>query len=109
MFNRNMVELIKIFNKHPYMFVNFLNKHDAFNENFKNTLTRIVLKQKPHFNDLDKMIDYYIHLLDTTEVSKKDKIMEWNTKLSVAISEQRYEDAAKIRDHMNKKGYNIFI
>lgn len=107
-FNRNFVHLIKMFNKHPYMFINFLNKNDALTETFKNKLSNAILNDKPNFINIDQMVEYYLHVLDNQDI-KIDKIKEWNSKLYKAINEQRFEDAVKIRDYMNKKNYRIFI
>jgi len=108
-YNHNFITLIKIFNHKPYMFLNFLNKHNAISDNFKTKLSNIILKDKPHFTDIDKMIDYYSHILDEKDAKTKDKVADWNNKLYIAITEQRFEDAAKIRDYMNKRKFKIFI
>lgn len=108
-FNRNLILLIKIFNKHPNMFISFLNKNNAFTDVFKKKISRASIKQKPSFADIDEMLEYYLHILDEQEINTSDKCKAWNAKLYDAISEQRFEDAAKIRDYMNKKNYKIFI
>jgi protein-arginine kinase activator protein McsA len=108
-FNRNFITIIKIFNKHPNMLLNFLSKNEAFTDTFKKKLSRTVLKNKPHFTDIDKMLEYYLRMLDVQENPGIDKSLLWNNKLHNAISEQRFEDAAKIRDYMNKRGYKILI
>ncbi len=108
-FNRNFVTIIKIFNKHPNMLLNFFNKNEAFTDSFKKKLSRTIIKNKPHFTDLDKMLEYYLRLLDIQENDSIDKALLWNNKLYKAITEQRFEDAAKIRDYMLKKGYKILI
>lgn len=108
-FNRNFITVLKIFNKHPNMLLNFLSKNDTFTDAFKKKLSRAVLKNRPHFTDLESMIDYYVHLLDVQDIDTEDMSVIWNNKLYSAISEQRFEDAAGIRDYMNKKGYKILI
>lgn len=108
-FNRNFVTIMKIFNKRPHMLLSFMNKSDAFTETFKKKLSSAIIKDKPHFTDIDKMTEYYLHLLDIQETDTIDKPAVWNNKLYVAISEQRFEDAVKIRDYMNKRGYKILI
>lgn len=108
-FNRNFVTIIKIFNRHPNMLLNFLNKNDAFTASFIKKMSKAIIKNKPHFTEVDKMLEYYIKLLDVQESDNINKPLLWNNKLHKAISEQRFEDAAKIRDYMIKKGYKILI
>lgn len=91
------------------MFLNFLNKHGALTDTFKEKIASIIIKDKPHFSDIDKMIEYYFQILDNKEINIKDKVTEWNNKLYLAINEQRFEDAAKIRDYMIKRKFKIFI
>jgi len=107
--NRNLITLLKIFNKHPNMFINFLYKNNAFTETFKKKISKVVIKDKSNFIDIEKMLEYYLHLLDDQEINITDKCKVWNNKLYQAITEQRFEDAAKIRDYMNKKKYKILI
>jgi len=108
-FNRNFITIIKIFNRHPNMLLNFLTKNGAFAETFKKKLARAILKDKPHFTNVETMIEYYVHLMDTEEPDAEDMSQVWNNKLYLAISEQRFEDAVGIRDYMNKRGYKILI
>lgn len=104
-----MIALMKIFNNHPYMFLNFLNRNNAINEVFKTKLSSAAIKDKPYFADVNKMCDYYQQLLDSSTPNIKDKVKDWNSKLYTAITEQRFEDAAKIRDYMIKRKFTIFI
>lgn len=108
MFNRNFITLLKIFHRHPYMFLNFLLKNEAFNDDFKTKLKKTVIKEKPYFTDVTKMLDYYLNLITDDNMSV-DKEAQWNNKLCKAIAQQRYEDAATIRDYMNSKKYKIYI
>lgn len=113
-FKINFIRLFKIFNKYPYMFVSFLIRNDAFKDSFKKKLLTSKIKQKEHFVDMEKMLDYYVSILDNEQFnmedqSASDKEKHWNNRLSKAISEQRFEDAAKIRDFMILKSYKILV
>jgi excinuclease UvrABC helicase subunit UvrB len=110
-FNRNFIAIVKIFNKHPHMLLNFLNKNGAITDTFRKKISRAIIKEKPHFTDIDKMLEYYLHLLDIqeTDMDADTKATKWNNKLYAAISEERFEDAITIRDYMNKRGYKILI
>lgn len=108
-FESNFVKLLKIFDKHPHMLISFLKKHDGLTESFKKKIAKSVLRNKPSFSDINDMVDYYNGLLSEQQTTAKNKELHWNGKLYKAISEQKFEEAAKIRDHMNKYGYKITI
>jgi excinuclease UvrABC helicase subunit UvrB len=108
-FNKNFLLLLKIFAKHPHMLLRFLEKNNAFTEKFKRSVSKSIIKNRQSFTDMNQMVEFYAHLLDTKEDAKTDSVLEWNRKLSEAIDKQQYEEAAKIRDTMTKKGYKILI
>lgn len=105
----NLFKLLKIFNGYPHIFILFLLKHNALTEDFKNKLTKSTIKDKPkRFQDIEKAMNFYSSLL-IEETKPVDKEIDWNRKLLKALMEQRYEDAAKIRDIMITKGIEIKI
>lgn len=108
MFDQNFKILLDLFDKHPNMFLSILHKNDAFTENFKKKLSITVVKDKPYFTDMEKMMEYYQTLINDDNMNT-DKEISWNEKLRKALMDQKYEDAAVIRDYMKKKKYKIYI
>lgn len=108
-FSKNFVKLIKIFKSHPFMFLHFLESNNAIKQDFKNKLTKSLIKDKENFTDIDKMLKYYLTLLDTKNKPQEDSELDFNKKLFYLLSEQKYEEAAKLRDIMIKKNFKINI
>lgn len=106
MFDKNFIVLLNLFHRHPNLFLSILHKNKAFTEEFKTKLAKTSIKEKPYFTDMDKMIEYYVSLI-ADETAAEDKEKMWNDKLNQALVEQKYEDAAIIRDYMKKKKYKI--
>lgn len=108
MFDQNFKTLLELFTKHPNMFLSVLHKNSAFTEDFKKKLNKTILKDKPYFTDIEKMMEYYQTLINDENQSPNKEIV-WNEKLRDALAEQKYEDAAIIRDYMKKKKYKIYV
>jgi len=108
MFDQNFKILLDLFSKHPNMFLSILHKNGAFTEDFKKKLSVTVVKDKPYFTDMDKMMDYYQTLINDDNATTDQEIV-WNEKLRKALVLQKYEDAAAIRDLMHKKKFKIYI
>lgn len=106
MFDKNFIVMLDLFYRHPNLFLSILHKNNAFTEEFKNKLSKTTIKDKPYFTDMEKMIEYYVSLI-ADENATEDKEKLWNDKLAQALVEQKYEDAAIIRDYMKKKKYKI--
>lgn len=108
MFDKNFKTLLDLFNKHPNMFLSILHKNGAFTEDFKKKLSTTIIKDKPYFTDMEKMMDYYQTLINDDNTNS-DKEISWNEKLRKALTDQKYEEAAVIRDYMKKKKFKIYI
>ncbi len=110
-FKQKMVKLLRIFNKYPYMFTEFLIKNEAITPIFKKKLISSFLKDKKYdaFLDVEKMLQYYDGLINDGDEPKNKDQDHWNGKLVDAISQQRFEDAATIRDYMNLHKIQIKI
>ena len=108
MFDQNFKALLEMFHKHPNMFLSVLHKNAAFTDDFKNKLNKTILKDKPYFTDIERMMEYYQARINDDN-QNVDKEISWNEKLRLAISEQKYEDAAIIRDYMKKRKYKIYV
>jgi len=62
-----------------------------------------------HFNDINQMNDFYNSVVDDIKSLSKEKSMDEltkdiNEKLDRCIKNENYEDAARIRDYMNRNG-----
>lgn len=110
-FRRKFIKLISIFNDKPYMFIDFLMKNGAISSTFKKRLLKACIKDKTKINfiDISKMIDYYDNLIIDNYVNKIPAHIYWNNKLNILVEEQKYEEAATIKDYMITKGYEIKI
>lgn len=108
MFETNFITLLSMFKKHPYMFMNLMLKNNAFTDDFKKKLSNTTIKDKPYFTDINKMMDFYLNIIKDVDLNT-DKEIQWNNKLCKAVVEQRFEEAAVIRDYMKLKKYKIYI
>lgn len=118
---RNLITLLKIFKNRPYHLSKYLLDNDAFNSEFLKKveksfkLDEISNKQQSHelssnFNSISQMDDFYNSLLDEMQelivkkTKKSDISKELNKKLSKLLKDERYEEAAALRDYMTSIG-----
>src|SRR5208283_3166475 len=104
-FKRKLIQIIKIYEKHPYMFAEFLMDNNAINPEFKKRLMKAKISKRNrsvNFIDLNEMMDFYENIItdEKNPLEIKNPIKYWNDKLKSAVSEQKYENAAIIRDIM---------
>jgi hypothetical protein len=113
---RNLVLLIKLFKNRPYHLAKYLIENSAFTEDFIIAVSDSVkLKNididKPddsklpiiYFTDINKMNDYYNSLTEENNGKSKEEIeRDLNDRLVQFINDERYEDAARLRDYMNR-------
>lgn len=114
---RNLVILLKMFKNRPYHLAKYLIENSAFSEDFVKKISENEKlsgmseedegrpKQPIYFLDIGKMNEHYSSFTDEIkllESGKTPKEMEsdLNEKLKKLISEERYEEAAKVRDYM---------
>jgi hypothetical protein len=112
---RNLVILLKMFKNRPFHLAKYLIENSALNEDFIKKLSSSEklkefsqddeLKSKTLFLDISQMNDYYNSLTDDIKkigVAKTpEEIAEaLNQKLESLILEEKYEDAARLRDYM---------
>lgn len=114
----NLVTLLKVFKNRPYHLAKYLVENSALNPEFKKNLLKsdnIKELQKEfeengnnlpaiQFNDIGKMQDYFNSL---AEMSKNEDIKkltkELNKEMNKLLKEERYEEAARLRDYMISK------
>lgn len=104
-FKKNLINFLKKFQNRPHHLAIFLIQNSALTEFF---IERIIKsndldKPEPIFNDIAQMEEYYNSLIDVTNISNETEIMELlNKKLDNYILEEKFEEAAKLRDYMKK-------
>lgn len=114
---KNLIAILKLFKNRPYHLTKYLIENEAFNDKFIKKLmdsdklneinqeeTKSSVKAV-YFVDITQMTDYFNSF--TGEIKTKSKSpktigKELNQKLDKFLKEERYEDAIRIRDYMNK-------
>lgn len=116
---RNLVILLKMFKNRPYHLTKYLIDNYAFTEEFikkvseNEKLSNIseedenIKKQPIYFLDIGKMNEHYSSFTDEIKLLERGKTpkeleLDLNEKLKKFIFEEKYEDAARLRDYMAK-------
>jgi anaerobic selenocysteine-containing dehydrogenase len=113
---KNLIVLFKLFNGRPLHLAKYLIENDAFDKNFIDKITNNdklstmnegeseSLTKAIYFLDISHMKDYFNSMLDESSKveSKRDMTKELNEKLDKFIKEEKFEDAIRIRDYMEK-------
>jgi excinuclease UvrABC helicase subunit UvrB len=107
-FNDVLINLLIKFKNRPYHLAKFLLDNSAFNKTFLNKLVkndRLKSEEKDNYIcDISQLEDYYNSLLEIkNSKSIEDLTKELNDKLDEMIQNEKFEEAAKIRDLMIKK------
>jgi hypothetical protein len=113
-FHKNLISLLKVFKNRPYHLSKYLIDNNAFNKDFiqkiqnSSKLSEINEMENKYFSSISQMEDFYSSLLEEGVVSakktKKELTIELNNKLAQLIMDEKYEEAAALRDYMLKKG-----
>lgn len=115
--NRNLVLLLKMFKNRPYHLAKYLIDNSALSQEFiKKILKSDKLKELSeeeespsvipvYFVDISQMDEFYNSFIDDIKQISKEKnleevTIELNEKLNECIKNEKYEDAARIRDYM---------
>jgi hypothetical protein len=116
---RNLITLLKLFKNRPYHLSKYLLDNQAFNKDFLKKIDKSFklneLSNKysnldlDSFNNLTQMDDFYNSLLDEMhEIILHDKSVDitksLNERLDSLIRDEKYEEAAAIRDYMTHLG-----
>jgi hypothetical protein len=113
-FEKNLILLLKIFNGRPNHLSKFLIENNGFNEDFIELVTNSKklnnLKDfdlnKMDFTDFKEMNTFFKELIDTEKTSNNLE-RDLNDKLFNFISEEKFEEAANLRDYMIKNNIKI--
>jgi excinuclease UvrABC helicase subunit UvrB len=123
---KNLVLLLKMFKNRPYHLAKYLVENSALTDDFINKiknsdkLKEISDEEKNeqkflpapvpvYFVDISQMENFYNSLTDDIKSLSKEKgieqiTKELNEKLDNCIKGEKYEDAARIRDYMDRNG-----
>jgi len=113
---RNLVILLKMFKNRPYHLAKYLIENDSLTDDFMKKISengklsdigKEEESQKPvYFLDIGKMNDYYSSLSEdnVAKAVKTDEetVAYMNQRLEAFIKEEKYEEAARLRDYMAK-------
>jgi predicted alpha/beta superfamily hydrolase len=113
---RNLVIFLKIFKNRPYHLAKHLVENNAFTKEFlKKIAENPKLREIPnepnddsrlpviYFADINKMNEYYNSLTEENIDKTPEQIAtELNLKLESLIEQEKYEEAARLRDYMNR-------
>jgi transcription elongation factor Elf1 len=112
--NEHLANFLKMFKNRPYHLAKYLIDNSALNKSFinkivksgkLNTETPQTTTEVP-ITDISEMEDYYNSILDPIKIGNKtveEVTKETNDKMDELIKNEKFEEAAKLRDYMNKK------
>lgn len=116
---RNLITLLKLFKNRPYHLSKYLIDNKALNTEFLRKIdksfklnelsTKNSNTELENFSDLGQMDDFYNSLLEEmNEIILHDKSANLygilNDRLDQLISDEKYEEAAALRDYMKQLG-----
>jgi excinuclease UvrABC helicase subunit UvrB len=123
---KNLVLLLKMFKNRPYHLAKYLVDNSALTDDFikkirnsdklkeisdeeKNEQKFLPAPVPVYFVDISQMENFYNSLTDDIKSLSKEKgieqiTKELNEKLNNCIKSEKYEDAARIRDYMDRNG-----
>ena len=115
-FEKNLIVLFKIFNDRPNHLAKFLMENKSFDKEFielviqSDKLNNIkdIDTEQMDFLSIDEMNDFYTELIKD-DSDYLDMEYNLNQQLFELISHEQYEEAAKLRDYMNRKDIRIII
>lgn len=111
---KNLVVLLRMFKNRPYHLAKYLIENKALNDDFiknvqKNeSLTNFLEEDSPKvFLDINQMNEYYNSMNNEVRnmmktKSKEDIKKSLNLRLEQLIIDEKYEEAAKLRDYIKK-------
>jgi len=105
-FQNNLVMFLKLFKNRPYHLAKYLIDNLALSKNFIDKISKSdkLDKGDKYFSDISQMNDFYSSLLDTKDSKKslEEITKEINDKMDNLIIDEKFEDAARLRDYMSK-------
>ena len=109
--NENLANFLKMFKNRPYHLAKYLIDNSALNKPFLNKIMKSgklndVKNTDIYLTSISEMDDFYSSLLDPIKVGNKtleEVTKEINDKMDELIKNEKFEEAAKLRDYMHKK------
>lgn len=112
--NEHLVNFLKIFKNRPYHLAKYLIDNSALNKSFLNKIAKSgklnteESRTNPEIplTSISEMDDYYNSILDPIKIGNKtleEVTREINDKMDELIKNEKFEEAAKLRDYMTKK------
>lgn len=116
---RSIALLLKMFKNRPYHLAKYLVENSALSDEFvkkiksSDKLKEILDDEQKtipvFFTDISQMENFYNSLADDINKLSREKgieviTKELNEKLNYCIKLEKYEEAARIRDYMNRNG-----
>jgi hypothetical protein len=116
---KNLITLLKIFKNRPYHLSKYLLENLAFSKSFLNKIQNSEKLSSlsdesdtdfpSYFPNITQMEDFYNSLLEEVrEISETKRLGDLtenlNSKLVDLINNEKYEEAAALRDYMTKNG-----
>ena len=125
---KNLLMILKMFKNRPYHLAKYLLDNNAFDQKF---IDKIINSEKlkdlneketnnffpdqavpVYFINVSQMNDYYNSLFDDTTDKKKSRdelTNDLNKKLDRLLKEEKYEEAARLRDYMLRNDIKIIL
>ncbi len=110
-FFKKLLTLLTLFRDRPYHLTKYLMENSALTPDFKKKVLtlRNDLNQNIHFKSISEMNNFYNSLIYDENIKTKEEIeIELNDKLRRLIEDERYEDAASLRDYMKSRGFKKY-
>ena len=113
-FYENLIKLLKLFKNRPYHLAKYLIENSSFDDIFitnvktSSKLSNLELDDDVNiinnFGDISEMEEFYNSLLAETKIDSNESNIEFelNDKLDKLIKQEKYEEASRHRDYMNK-------
>lgn len=109
---KKLITLLKLFKNRPYHLAKYLIDNSAFSKDFIehllnskkiNDLSEVDMDITKNFTSISQMEDFYTSLINDIDVKNEKEVQEkLNSKLNDLIKNEKYEDAAKLRDYMKR-------
>ena len=114
---KNLVMLLKMFKNRPYHLAKYLIENSALTDDFLKKLKdnenlkkfnenepKMISTISVYFVDISQMEDFYNSFIDvaSNEKNMEEITKDINSKLNELIRQEKYEEAARVRDYMTK-------
>lgn len=105
-----LIRLFDFFKNRPNHLTKFLVENDALDSKFLNKIENKNfenIENRKNFSSIDEMEKYYSSIIGKKikNKTKKEIEQELNEKLDKFIENEKFEEAAKLRDYMKVKKY----